>query len=63
MNRTAAALLLSWSLPVAAQDAGILDARIQELVSRYEAATLEFRDRGRGTPMPGHATPCSRLRT
>ena len=38
-----ASLVLSWSLPVAAQDAGILDARIQELVAKYQAATLEFR--------------------
>ncbi len=38
-----ASLVLSWSLPVAAQDAGILDARIQELVAKYQAATPEFR--------------------
>ena len=38
-----ASLVLSWSLPVAAQDAGIFDARIRELVDKYETATLEFR--------------------
>ncbi|GMR22912.1 MAG: hypothetical protein BMS9Abin37_1294 [Acidobacteriota bacterium] len=38
-----AALVVSWSLPLAARDAGILDARIQELVDKYQAATLEFR--------------------
>lgn len=44
MPRTsAAALLLSWSLPLTAQDAGILDTRIQELVAKYQAAALEFR--------------------
>ena len=40
------ALVVSLTLlpiPLAAQDAGILDARIQELVDKYEAATLEFR--------------------
>ena len=38
-----ASLVLSWSLPIAAQHAGILDARVQELVAKYQAATLEFR--------------------
>ena len=40
------ALVVSLTLlpiPLAAQDAGILDARIQELVDKYETATLEFR--------------------
>lgn len=37
------ALALLASLPLAAQDAGILDSRIQELVTKHQAATLEFR--------------------
>ena len=31
------------ALPLAAQDAGIVDSRIQELVAKHEAETLEFR--------------------
>ena len=38
-----ASLVLACSFSLAAQDSGILDSRIQELVAKYQAATLEFR--------------------
>jgi amidohydrolase len=44
MLRTIAlALALFAPVPLAAQEAGILDARVQELVAKYQAETLELR--------------------
>lgn len=43
MKAIACGLALFMCAPLAAQDAGILDARIQELVEEHVAATLDFR--------------------